>query len=80
MDIAQIQIVPVDNGFFIQCVNSDGSGTLNPRRVAANREDLIKQVKELADGLFSKEPPKPPQPGGTLLTPPPTSPESTPED
>lgn len=65
MDIAQIQIVPVDNGFFIQVVNGDGSGTSNPRRVAANRTDLVKQVKEIADQLFTKEPPKanqPPQP------------------
>jgi len=62
MDIAQIQIVPVENGFFIQCVNVDGSGTLNPRRVARDREDLAKQIKELADVLYTKEPPTPGQP------------------
>jgi hypothetical protein len=66
MDIAQIQIVPVDNGFFIQCVNMDGSGQFNPRRVAADRNDLVKQIKEIADGLYSKEPPKP----GAPLSPP----------
>jgi hypothetical protein len=58
MDIAQIQIVPVDNGFFIQVVNADGSGTLNPRKVAVDRKDLVKQVKELAEQLYTKEPPK----------------------
>jgi hypothetical protein len=60
MEIAQIQIVPVDNGFLIQCVNADGSGTSNPRKVATSREELIKRVKEIADGLYSKEPPKQP--------------------
>jgi hypothetical protein len=58
MDISQIQIIPVENGFFIQVVNADGSGTLNPRRVASDRDDLVKQIKELADGLYTKNPPK----------------------
>ena len=61
MDISQIQIIPVENGFFIQVVNADGSGTLNPRRVASDRDDLVKQIKELAEGLYTKEPPQ--QPG-----------------
>lgn len=61
MDIAQIQIVPVENGFFIQCVNADGSGQSNPRLVANSREELVTQVKELAERLYTKEPP--PQPG-----------------
>lgn len=59
MDIAQIQIIPVDNGFFIQVVNADGSGQSNPRKVATNRDELVKQIKELAEGLYSKEPQKP---------------------
>jgi len=70
MDISQIQIIPVENGFFIQVVNADGSGQLNPRRVANGREDLVNQIKELADLLYSKEPPEQPTPGQPL--PPPT--------
>jgi hypothetical protein len=75
-EIAQIQIVPVDNGFFIQCVNADGSGSYNPRKVANNREELERVMKEIAEGLYTKEPPPPPganphQPRpGTLVTPP----------
>lgn len=65
-DIAQIQIIPVDNGYFIQVVNADGSGTLNPRRVANDQPELVKQIKQLADGLYTKEPQQP----GTLGTPP----------
>jgi hypothetical protein len=58
-DIAQIQVVPVENGFLIQCINADGSGLRNPRRVALTREDLAKEIKNIADILFTKEPPKP---------------------
>ena len=61
MDISQIQIIPVDNGFFIQIVNADGSGSLNPRKVATDRKDLVKQIKEVADLLYTKEPQKPGQ-------------------
>jgi hypothetical protein len=81
MDIAQIQIIPVENGFFIQVVNADGSGQLNPRRVASGREDLVKQIKELADLLFTKEPPPTNIPG--MPQPPPTPPtpaDSTPAE
>ena len=67
MDISQIQIVPVDNGFLIQSVNADGSGTSNPRRVANDREELVAQVKLLADLLYTKEPPA--QPGSTPAAP-----------
>lgn len=75
-DIAQIQIVPVDNGFFVQVINSDGSGTKNPRLAALNRADLVKEIKKLAEELYTKEPAKP-----TTLVPPPAStpPPSTPE-
>lgn len=66
MDLCQIQIVPVDNGFFVQVVNGDGSGQYNPRLVANNREDLVKAVKKLSESLYTKEPPPPP----TSSTPP----------
>jgi hypothetical protein len=56
-DIAQIQIVPVDNGYFIQVVNADGSGQSHPRKVANSREELVERIKELAEGLYTKEPP-----------------------
>lgn len=62
LDMAQIQIVPVDNGYFIQCVNADGSGMLNPRRVATSRDELVEQIKGLAEGLYTKEPPEPQEP------------------
>jgi hypothetical protein len=77
MDIAQIQVIPVENGYFIQVVNADGSGQLNPRRVASSREDLVKQVKELADLLYSKEPPATNIPGAPQ--PPPKPPPDTAE-
>jgi hypothetical protein len=74
MDIAQIQIVPVENGYFIQCINIDGSGTNNPRRVANSKEELASQIKELAELLYTKEPVKYPaqtagQPGPPDQTP-----------
>jgi len=73
-EIAQIQIVPVDNGFFIQCINVDGSGQSNPRKVAGNREDLVKEIKDLAELLYSKEPPQVTQPTSQPPKPPtPTS-------
>ena len=66
-DIAQIQVVPVENGYFIQVINADGSGQKNPRKVASTREQLVEEIKKLADDLFTKEPPSqlgssPPQP------------------
>lgn len=60
MDICQLQIHPVDNGFFIQWVNADGSNLYNPRQVAKNREELVEAVKTIAEGLYTKEPPKVP--------------------
>lgn len=72
-DISQIQIVPVDNGFFIQVINADGSGQQNPRRVATNREELVKEIKALAENLYSKEPP-PPQTTMAVPSQPPTVP------
>lgn len=62
-DLAQIQIVPVEDGFFIQVINSDGSGAKNPRHVASTREELVEKIKKLAEGLFTQEPPKPQVPG-----------------
>lgn len=78
MEMAQIQIVPVDNGFFIQVVNADGSGQLNPRRVANDREQLVEEVKKLAEGLYTKEPPKP-QTQGLIVPPGAAPPDETPE-
>lgn len=61
MDLAQIQIIPVEDGaFFIQVINADGSGQKNPRHVAQDREKLVEKVKLIADSLFTKEPPAPP--------------------
>jgi hypothetical protein len=76
-EIAQIQIVPVDNGFFIQCVNADGSGSYNPRKVANTRDELELVMKEIAEVLYTKEPPPPPgrnphQPSPTAVIPAPT--------
>lgn len=69
-DIAQIQIIPVeDGGYFIQVINADGSGQKNPRHVAINREDLVVKIKALADGLFTKEPPPPPMQAGPVRPP-----------
>jgi hypothetical protein len=68
MEVAQIQIVPVDNGFFIQVVNGDGSGASNPRLVANTREELVKTVKSLAEKLYTKEKPVTPPPPTTSRT------------
>lgn len=73
-DIAQIQIIPVEDGYFIQVINADGSGQKNPRRVATTREELVEKVKALAEDLFTKEPPTPPgqvPPAQPAQTPPP---------
>ncbi len=64
--VIQIQIQPVENGFVVQAVNVDG-GNLSRRFVATTREDLVAQVKTLADVLYTaketsaKPTPTPPQ-------------------
>lgn len=56
---AQIQITPVDNGFLVQIVNSDGSGHKTSRRIAADRDQLIKEIHAAADTLYTVDPPEP---------------------
>jgi hypothetical protein len=60
VNIAQIQIQPVDNGFVVQAVNIDGD-KLNRKLVASDVEGLRKAVHEIADQLYSKEPPTEPK-------------------
>jgi hypothetical protein len=72
---AQIQITPVDNGFLIQIVNSDGSGHKSLRRIAMDRDKLIEEIKLAAENLYTVDPPEPRTPLSathqTSQTPPP---------
>jgi len=51
MNVVQIQIQPVENGFVAQAVNVDGE-SLSRRFIATDLADLRKKVKELADVLY----------------------------
>jgi hypothetical protein len=52
VNIAQIQIQPVDNGFVVQAVNIDGD-KLNRKLVAQDVEGLRKAIHEIADQLYT---------------------------
>jgi hypothetical protein len=51
VNIAQIQIQPVDNGFVVQAVNIDGDN-YSRKLVAQDVEGLRKAIHEIADVLY----------------------------
>lgn len=59
MNITQIQIAPVENGFVIQCVALDGMGG-GRKLVATDLEDCRTKLHGLVDE-FHVEKPKPPK-------------------